>query len=54
MRVAHRREIAGDDCMRSFRAGDLDDAASRPASDTSATMAATSFRAMGWQARAKA
>ena len=47
-RVTDRLEIAGDDLVerRSFWAGDLDDAASRPASATSATMAA--FGAMGW------
>jgi len=47
-RVTDRLEIAGDDFVerRSFWAGDLDDAASRPASATSATMAA--FGAMGW------
>src|SRR5213078_1622067 len=49
-RVADRLQIAGDDFVerRSFRAGDLDDAVSRRASATSATMAATSSAAMGW------
>jgi len=49
-RVAERLQIAGDDFVEgcSLRAGDLDDTVSAAASATSATMAATSSAAMGW------
>ena len=49
-RVADGPEIAGDDFVerRALRAGDLDDAVSRRGERTSATLAATSSAAMGW------
>src|SRR5262249_7422453 len=49
-RIANGLQIAGDNFVErcSFRAGDLDDALRRAARATSATAAATSSAAMGW------